>query len=45
MTLDAAAGTVKASSKDANISSTNKMVLDGGTLAQIGAADVEINQS
>ncbi|GAA4207986.1 phage baseplate assembly protein V [Pedobacter jeongneungensis] len=43
--INADNGTLKTSSKKAALSSTDEMNLDGGTLAKIGATDVEINQS
>ncbi|SDH92603.1 type VI secretion system Vgr family protein [Mucilaginibacter gossypii] len=45
ITFDAAAGKLSSSSKSAEISSTDKMHLNGGSLAHIIAGDVEINQS
>ncbi|MBB6111766.1 type VI secretion system Vgr family protein [Mucilaginibacter lappiensis] len=45
VTIDAPAGKISASGKTAEISSSDKMHIDGGNLAHIIAADVEINQS
>jgi type VI secretion system secreted protein VgrG len=45
ITMTALAGKLLATSKIAEISSTEKMDINGGTLTQITAADVEINQS
>ncbi|WP_419699019.1 type VI secretion system Vgr family protein [Mucilaginibacter sp. NFX135] len=45
VTMDAPAGKIAASGKTAEITSVDKMNIDGGSLAHIIAADVEINQS
>lgn len=45
VTIDAAVGMLKTSSKKADMTSVDEMSIYGGVLTKIGADDVEINQS